>query len=58
MNDQTFRKSIKINDFDTKKHALQFACQLRDETLLKMRTGYSVSNFRICTALLAAPLRT
>ena len=46
MNNQAFRKSIKISDFDTRSQALEFACQLRDETLIKMRNGYSVSNFK------------
>lgn len=51
MYDQTFRKSIKIDDFESRKQALQFACQLRDETLLKMRSGYSVSNFKKVSSL-------
>lgn len=44
--DQTFRKVIRIEDFDTPKQAMDFAKQIRDETLLKMRSGYTVSNFR------------
>ena len=51
MYDQTFRKSVKIDDFESRKQALQFACQLRDETLLKMRSGYSVSNFKKVSSL-------
>lgn len=44
-NDQTFRKSIKITDFETPGQALAFACQLRDETLVKLNQGYTVSGF-------------
>ena len=44
--DQTFRKSVKISDFDTPSQAMAFACQLRDENLEKMRKGYTVSNFK------------
>lgn len=43
--DQTFRKSIRIEDFDTPSQALQFAVRLRDETLNKMSKGYTVSQF-------------
>lgn len=43
--DQTFRKSIKVDDFDTPKQAMDFAKQLRDETLVKMNQGYTVSKF-------------
>lgn len=46
MNDQTFRKSVRISDFETSRQALDFAVQLRDETLQKMRTGYTVSGFK------------
>lgn len=42
---QTFRKSINTEDFSSKKEALQFACKIRDETLQKMRIGYTVSAF-------------
>ncbi len=42
---QTFHKNVKISDFDTPTQALQFACKIRDETLQKMRTGYTVSAF-------------
>lgn len=45
MDNQTYRKSIKISDFDSRAQALKWACQLRDETLKKMRTGYTVSHF-------------
>lgn len=44
-NDQVYRKSIKIDDFETPSQALQFACQLRDETLVKISQGYTVSGF-------------
>lgn len=43
--DQVFRKSIKIDDFETPSQALQFACQLRDETLVKINQGYTVAGF-------------
>ena len=42
---QSFRKSIKIDSFDTPSQALQFACTLRDETLSKMHRNYTVSGF-------------
>lgn len=44
--EETFRKSIKIDDFDSPAQALKYACQLRDETLVKMSKGYSVSRFK------------
>ena len=44
LNDQTFRKSIMIDQFPTPGAALAFAVKLRDETLLKMRTGYTVAH--------------
>lgn len=43
--DQVFSESIKVSDFDTPKQAMEFAKRLRDETLTKMRTGYTVSKF-------------
>lgn len=43
---QTLRKSVLISNFATRKEALDFACQLRDETLMKMRQGYTVSQFK------------
>lgn len=43
--DQTFRKSILIDDFENRKQAMEYAKQLRDETLTKMRAGYTVSKF-------------
>ena len=51
--DQSFRKSVCVSDFPTKRDALAFACALRDETLLKMRAGYSVSQFKTVSALYA-----
>ena len=42
---QIFMKSIKIEDFDTPKQALEFAVKLRDEKLVEMSNGYTVSNF-------------
>lgn len=48
---QTFRKSVKISDFSTRKEALDFACKIRDETLQKMRIGYTVSAFPTVQAL-------
>lgn len=42
---QTFRKNIKIADFDNKAQAMEFARSLRDDALVKMRKGYTVSNF-------------
>ena len=42
---QTFRKSIKIDDFETRGAALEFACKLRDEMLVKMRAGHKISGF-------------
>lgn len=50
-NDQVFRKSIKISDFETPGQALAFACQLRDETLVKINKGYTVSGFPTVSAL-------
>ena len=44
--EQTFRKTIAVSDFDTPKQAMEFAKQLRDETLQKMRAGYTVSGFK------------
>ena len=44
-NEQTFRKSILISDFDSPSQALQYACQIRDETLHKISQNYTVSNF-------------
>ena len=43
--DQTFRKNVRIEDFDTPGQALSFAVKLRDETLTKMSQGYTVSQF-------------
>lgn len=45
MNDQIYRKTISMDDFDTPKQALKFACKLRDEAIMKIRSGYTVSNF-------------
>lgn len=42
---QEFRKSVNINDFDSPKQALEFARKLRNETLVKMEQGYTVSKF-------------
>ena len=44
--DQTFSKNIVIEDFDTPKQAMEFAKQIRDDALVKMQTGYTVSNFK------------
>lgn len=44
--DQSFSKNINVKDFDSKKQALAFAVQLRDETLTKMQAGFTVSNFK------------
>lgn len=46
---QSFRKSLKLSDFPNKKIALEAAKQIRDEALLKMRTGYTVEKNRIPT---------
>ena len=45
MKDQSFSKTIAINDFDTPSQALQFACSVRDETLRKINTGFTVGSF-------------
>ena len=42
---QTFRKNVKISDFDNKAQAMEFARSVRDEALVKMRKGYTVSKF-------------
>ena len=44
--DQTFSKNIAISDFGTRKQAMEFAKQVRDDALVKMRQGYTVSNFK------------
>ena len=48
---QTFRKNVKISDFDNKAQAMEFARSLRDEALVKMRKGYTVSKFPTVEAL-------
>lgn len=45
-NGQTFSKCVCTSDFDTKGQALNEAIRIRDEALVKMRTGYTVSNFK------------
>ncbi len=50
-NGETFRKCIKVSDFDTPKQALNFARQLRNETLLKMERGYTVSKGKTVSEL-------
>lgn len=44
--DQTFNKNIAINEFQTAKEALIFAKKIRDEQLVKMQNGYTVSGFK------------
>ncbi|MCR5794955.1 MAG: site-specific integrase [Solobacterium sp.] len=48
---QTVMKSVLISDFPSKKSALQFACQLRDEMLVNMAKGISVSQFKTVAEL-------
>lgn len=43
---QTYSKSIDISKFDTPKQAMELAKKLRDEALVKMQAGYTVSNFK------------
>ena len=42
---QVYSESVKVSDFDTPKQAMQFAQKLRDEALVKMKAGYTVSKF-------------
>lgn len=44
--DQSFSKNINVKDFDSKKQALAFAVKLRDEKLVEMQRGFTVSNFK------------
>lgn len=46
MNDQVYRKSIVVKDFDSRSDALKFACNLRDKTLVQMNSGYTVSKYK------------
>ena len=42
---QSYSESVKVADFDNPKQAMDFAKKLRDEALIKMQAGYTVSNF-------------
>lgn len=42
---QTFRKNIYVSEFGSKREALAFAKKLRDEKLVEMQQGFTVSNF-------------
>lgn len=46
MDGQIFRKTICMEDFDSPKQALAFACKVRDEAIVKISTGFTVSNFK------------
>lgn len=46
---QSFRRSIKISDFKNNSAALEAARQIRDEAIMKMRTGYTVEKSKIPT---------
>ena len=46
---QSFRKSIKLSNYPSKKVALEEAKQIRDEALMKLRAGYTVEKSRIPT---------
>ena len=43
---QTYRKSVKISDFDSSSQAMAFARKLRDQKLVEMESGYTVSQFQ------------
>ncbi len=43
-NEQVFRKSIPVSDFDSPKQAFEYAVQLRDEKLVEISKGYTVSH--------------
>ncbi|MBE6108781.1 MAG: site-specific integrase [Erysipelotrichaceae bacterium] len=45
MNGQSFRKSVRIDEFPTPGAALAFCVKLRDETITKMRAGKRVTGF-------------
>lgn len=42
---QTYSESVKVSDFDTPKQAMELAKKLRDEALINMKNGYTVSGF-------------
>ena len=46
---QSFRKSIKLDGFKNKSAAWEAARQIRDEALMKLRSGYTVEKSRIPT---------
>ena len=46
---QSFRKSIKLDGFKNKSAALEAARQIRDEALMKLRSGYTVEKSKIPT---------
>lgn len=45
MNGQSFRKSVRVDEFPTPGAALAFCVKLRDETINKMRAGQRVTGF-------------
>lgn len=50
-NGEVFRKCVKVSDFESPKQALNYARQLRNEKLLKMELGYSVSKYKTVAEL-------
>lgn len=44
--DQIYRKSVCVKDFNNEKEALNVAKKIRNEKLVEMEQGYTVSNFK------------